>query len=1136
MRISNHFTTLILLIICGLFLCPGVVGDSNQYGVMHLSIEEIEARAAELQSLSSASQIAAFGARSTLPESVDLLPLLAYDPETRSQRSCGNCWVWAGTGAISISQNAQTGVYDELSIQYTNSLLNNGGTTGPFACYGGNSHHLATFYMDEGNKRLIPVRNTNAEYADGNGGQPGGYEGGYKTNMPAENIVKTPCYSFTNMYAHAHDFTQPQGDVIDEMKRVLERKYPIVFGYFLPNEEAWEIFRTFWDLEAEDALFQIDGWDGIEHEDGSGHDVLIVGYDATDQDSANHYWVLLNSWGAPENRPNGTFRIPMYINYQTKAPNVEALSFDASIIVTEWMTKCVTTEEAQIVPETSATLNGVLTNPDLETVDLYFKYWEYGTPEEIAEIINADESPMDVSGPFSATLTIDSGDVELDTEYTFRACAYDICAANTYDFTITGYPRPETEVNPDRSKGGYGYIWTSETELVITRSGVYTFADADYGDFGIYVDAPNVEIRGPITITGSTSRSSNLVEYSENVDAFDLSRGRNTKIGVSGNPNVLQTLDLYNVTIPLNGRSGETLIGVRGARNVTDSTITINGQRRTTATGIQELFGTFDRSEINISGNDDSILTGIESLYGQVSGGSISIHVPTGSEGFEIIGVNTVALGAGISGGDFVLIGRGSGLAIGVRNLHGSITGATSFELYASEVIGIETVDGQNARVSGGTFDLSGNFAAGITSLNDGVISAGTFDVHGYSEAYGIGIILNARVTGGTFNTFGDDAVGIFSLNGGVVSNGAFNVHGYSSGYGINYLSNGTRVQGGMFDIHGGTVAVGTSWLNNAVIEQGLFTVYSPEGKAIGIRQMADRSSMQGGEFWVMVPQSGIQAIGIWDTSGRPDSGEITVWAPTRDKVRAIATWQLSGGEFVDPYSFDDYRGNPHKGKAILYPNANTWTIREIYETTSYIRIAHVEPSEGAWINPEGLIPKDRPRWVQVSFGPLPGFDLTSVFVNNNELPETELERGITSPLRTNRNYNIATETVRNQIHIDDKSFRAIKVNGKTVPDNAKVVKDKAPLKVTFEATALQTEGTTGEIRWKWDFGNGKPKEDCDKFENGVCEVSTEYTRPGTYSVLVTATDSTGSATIRKTGYVVVNDFNAANSCRTSGC
>lgn len=61
-------------------------------------------------------------------------------------------------------------------------------------------------------------------------------------------------------------------------------------------------------------------------ETGGGHAVVLTGY----QDYGDHgYWKLLNSWGAPDNRPNGFFYIDMYMDYSAKYPNdIQAMYFE----------------------------------------------------------------------------------------------------------------------------------------------------------------------------------------------------------------------------------------------------------------------------------------------------------------------------------------------------------------------------------------------------------------------------------------------------------------------------------------------------------------------------------------------------------------------------------------------------------------------------------------------------------------------------------------------------------------------------------------------------------------------------------------------------------------------------------------
>jgi hypothetical protein len=79
--------------------------------------------------------------------------------------------------------------------------------------------------------------------------------------------------------------------------------------WFNFNDSA---FNDYWNNEDSSAVLDpatinVDTFDAC-------HYVIIVGYhDTGDPDTS--YWVVLNSWGAPANRPDGTFRLKMYMNY-----------------------------------------------------------------------------------------------------------------------------------------------------------------------------------------------------------------------------------------------------------------------------------------------------------------------------------------------------------------------------------------------------------------------------------------------------------------------------------------------------------------------------------------------------------------------------------------------------------------------------------------------------------------------------------------------------------------------------------------------------------------------------------------------------------------------------------------------------
>jgi len=69
----------------------------------------------------------------------------------------------------------------------------------------------------------------------------------------------------------------------------------------------------------------------VRNAGGGAHAVLLVGYNDDDINPANHYWIILNSWGtANGGRPNGLFHVPMTMNYDC------TLTDTASLVYAGW--------------------------------------------------------------------------------------------------------------------------------------------------------------------------------------------------------------------------------------------------------------------------------------------------------------------------------------------------------------------------------------------------------------------------------------------------------------------------------------------------------------------------------------------------------------------------------------------------------------------------------------------------------------------------------------------------------------------------------------------------------------------------------------------------------------------------------
>ena len=240
--------------------------------------------------------------------SFSLLSHLEYTASERNQGSCSNCWAWAGTGCLGIALNVEHGRKVRLSVQYINSCESD--VIGKVCCAGGNLSEFADFYTITG--KCIPWSNTNADWQD---------VGAACAADHCASIAETPSYPITSIGDETiptlpSDGVTDQDTAIANIKSVLNQNKAVYFAFLLPDAAAWTNFYAFWDDDPVAVLYDIDKYNGDVYAAGGGaHAVLCVGYDDDDADPANHYWIMLNSWGTETDRPNGLFRITMDMDY-----------------------------------------------------------------------------------------------------------------------------------------------------------------------------------------------------------------------------------------------------------------------------------------------------------------------------------------------------------------------------------------------------------------------------------------------------------------------------------------------------------------------------------------------------------------------------------------------------------------------------------------------------------------------------------------------------------------------------------------------------------------------------------------------------------------------------------------------------
>jgi hypothetical protein len=253
--------------------------------------------------------------------SVNLLDSIQYTPVERDQGSCGNCWVWAGTGIVEIALAVNNGVKNRLSTQFLNSCKSDS-----YACCGGSLKDFRDWYSGAGH--FVPWSNTNASFADGN------INCGGPSALSCGSISTTPHYPITAISDEQKIVTTGVGQptAIANIKNILNQNKGVWLAFNLANTPDWNAFKHFWRDQPESTLWIPDPYCGHTwNSTGVAHAVLIVGYSDEDPNPANHYWIALNSWGTANGRPNGLFRISMQMNYDCydiNYPNIPDYRFE----------------------------------------------------------------------------------------------------------------------------------------------------------------------------------------------------------------------------------------------------------------------------------------------------------------------------------------------------------------------------------------------------------------------------------------------------------------------------------------------------------------------------------------------------------------------------------------------------------------------------------------------------------------------------------------------------------------------------------------------------------------------------------------------------------------------------------------
>ena len=267
--------------------------------------------------------------------SVNLLPHLHDNPITRDQGDTGTCWLWGFTAVMAIDYDVQHGgagaLTNGLSVEFAAANL---GFVNSSLQSGGSPETFKHFYEAVG----FALPWTNAVWTDGSG----------CNKTPSAWITTQPnCPLSQVTFTQLPTWTNDQQFAIATIKSVLDAGKPLWFNLTLANATDWNIFMAYWGKSnlTEDAIIDLAYGAGhmlVFEQGGGSHTMACVGYDDTDPNPTNHYWIILNSWGTAGGlRTNAVFHMAMNTPYDASVTNnMEPYRmFEFGIMDTVWSDK-----------------------------------------------------------------------------------------------------------------------------------------------------------------------------------------------------------------------------------------------------------------------------------------------------------------------------------------------------------------------------------------------------------------------------------------------------------------------------------------------------------------------------------------------------------------------------------------------------------------------------------------------------------------------------------------------------------------------------------------------------------------------------------------------------------------------------